>query len=102
LTHLITSGSLIEGTFGIGGSLQPKVGNLEAVILEAGGNGAFNLQHYWREQVAFDKEKAEIVSQPDQPWKTGKLITCHATAAGSICQRKDKGDVRGDFEIVVP
>ena len=100
MTYLITSGSLIEGTFGIGGSLQPKVGNLEAVILEAGENGAFNLQHCWREQLAF--EKGKVLPRPDLRWKLGSLITSRATGAGSICQRKDKGDVRGDFEVVVP
>ena len=101
MTHLITSGSLIEGSFGTGRALNPRVGNLEAVVLEPGDNGVFTLRHFWREQTAPDHEK-KIVPRPDFWWQAGRHITTVATGAGAICQRRDKRDVHGDFEVVVP
>jgi hypothetical protein len=89
MTSLITGGSLIEGGFQSEGA-PPGVGNLEAVILRPNG-GAFSLWHYWRDQ-----------GSPDRSWNLGSVITPAAIGPGAICQRRNRGNVAGNFEVVVP
>jgi len=85
MTTLISSGSLIQSSFGFDGAH-----NLEAVITRSLGPGRFALQHYWRP-----------TDHPDNTWKRGAIITEGATGPAALCQRHDHDNVRGNFEVVV-
>jgi hypothetical protein len=89
---LLTGGSLIQGHFpGVPRQGSAPLRNLEAVLLRARGAGRWDLEHRWRDQ-----------NVPDRPWQVGSVVTSNATGPGAICQRTNKGDVQGNFEVVVP
>jgi hypothetical protein len=68
---MLTSGSLIQSTFGV-------PGNFEVVLTRPLPSGSGEVQHYWREN-----------DRPDKPWRRGSIITYGATGPACIVQTHD-------------
>ena len=84
MAPLITSGSLIQSSFGAG----PH--NLEAAVARPQRDGAYDIDHYWL-----------ALQRPDSEWQRGATIATSARGPASMCQRPGSSG-RGNFEVAVP